>query len=146
MQAFRTGMMWCVVGVALAGCARAPTPVPAQDDAPMADAAAGVSGPAQGAATASEAMGALEAGYDMLKFFPAGPAGGPAYLKALGGPLPGIAFCPTGGVSVQNAGDYLRLPNVACVGGSWVAPEAMMRAGDWAGIEALARAAALLRS
>ena len=99
-----------------------------------------------GAATASEAMGALEAGYDMLKFFPAGPAGGPAYLKALGGPLPGIAFCPTGGVSVQNAGDYLRLPNVACVGGSWVAPEAMMRAGDWAGIEALARAAALLRS
>ena len=73
-------------------------------------------------------------------------AGSPAYLKALGGPLPGIAFCPTGGVSVQNAGDYLRLPNVACVGGSWVAPEAMMRAGDWAGIEALARAAALLRS
>ncbi|KGJ17431.1 bifunctional 4-hydroxy-2-oxoglutarate aldolase/2-dehydro-3-deoxy-phosphogluconate aldolase [Paracoccus sanguinis] len=95
-----------------------------------------------GAATASEAMQALEAGYHMLKFFPAGPAGGPAYLKALGGPLPGIAFCPTGGVSAENARDYLSLPNVVCIGGSWVAPEAMMRAGDWAGIEALARAAA----
>ena len=99
-----------------------------------------------GAATASEAMQAAEAGFDTLKFFPAGPAGGPAYLKALAGPLPGIRFCPTGGVSAANAPDYLALPNVLCVGGSWVAPEAMMRAGDWAGIEALARQAAGLRS
>lgn len=97
-----------------------------------------------GAATASETMRAVEMGFDMLKFFPAGPAGGPAYLKALGGPLPGVRFCPTGGVSTQNAGDYLALPNVVCVGGSWIAPEAMMRAGDWAGIESLARAAAAL--
>lgn len=97
-----------------------------------------------GVATASEAMQARDAGFSMLKFFPAGPAGGPDYLKALGGPLPGLSFCPTGGVSPENAGDYLKLPNVACVGGSWVAPEAMMRAGDWAGIEALARQAATL--
>lgn len=98
-----------------------------------------------GAATASEAMQAREAGFDMLKFFPAGPAGGPDYLKALGGPLPGIDFCPTGGVSAENARDYLSLPNVPCVGGSWVAPPAMMRGGDWAGIETLARAAANLK-
>ena len=95
-----------------------------------------------GAATASEAMQAAEAGFDMLKFFPAGPAGGPAYLAALSGPLPRISFCPTGGVSAATAPDYLALPNVICVGGSWVAPEAMMRAGDWAGIESLARQAA----
>lgn len=95
-----------------------------------------------GAATASEAMQAAEAGFDMLKFFPAGPAGGPAYLAALSGPLPRISFCPTGGVSAVTAPDYLALPNVICVGGSWVAPEAMMRAGDWAGIESLARQAA----
>lgn len=95
-----------------------------------------------GAATASEAMQAMEAGFDLLKFFPAGPAGGPAYLKALGGPLPGLGFCPTGGVSAANAPDYLGLPNVLCVGGSWIAPAEMMRAGDWAGIEALARQAA----
>ena len=98
-----------------------------------------------GAATASEAMQAVEAGFDTLKFFPAGPAGGPAYLKALAGPLPGIRFCPTGGVSAANAPEYLTLPNVLCVGGSWIAPEEMMRQGDWSGIEALARQAAGLR-
>ena len=98
-----------------------------------------------GAATASEAMQAVEAGFDTLKFFPAGPAGGPAYLKALAGPLPGIRFCPTGGVSAANAPDYLALSNVLCVGGSWISPADMMRAGDWAGIEALARQAAGLR-
>ncbi|WP_449042452.1 bifunctional 4-hydroxy-2-oxoglutarate aldolase/2-dehydro-3-deoxy-phosphogluconate aldolase [Paracoccus sp. (in: a-proteobacteria)] len=97
-----------------------------------------------GIATASEAMAAQEAGFDALKFFPAGPAGGAGYLKALAGPLPALGFCPTGGVSAQNATAYLSLPNVLCVGGSWVAPEAMMRAGDWAGIEALARQAAEL--
>ncbi|SDL10517.1 bifunctional 4-hydroxy-2-oxoglutarate aldolase/2-dehydro-3-deoxy-phosphogluconate aldolase [Paracoccus chinensis] len=98
-----------------------------------------------GVATASEAMQAVEAGFDTLKFFPAGPAGGPAYLKALAGPLPGIRFCPTGGVSAANAPDYLALSNVLCVGGSWISPADMMRAGDWAGIEALARQAAALR-
>lgn len=95
-----------------------------------------------GVATASEAMEAAEAGYDALKFFPAGPAGGPAYLRALAGPLPEIGFCPTGGVSAATAPDYLKLPNVLCVGGSWVAPDKMLQGGDWAGIEALARQAA----
>ncbi len=95
-----------------------------------------------GAATASEVMGLLEQGYTAMKFFPAGPAGGPAMLKALHGPLPQVTFCPTGGVSPANAPEYLALPNVVCVGGSWVAPAAMMAAGDWDGITALARQAA----
>ena len=97
-----------------------------------------------GAATASEVMALLEVGYRTLKFFPAGPAGGPALLKGLHGPLPLATFCPTGGVSPQNAADYLSLPNVACVGGSWVAPASMMAADDWVGITALARDAAKL--
>lgn len=94
-----------------------------------------------GAATASEAMRLAARGYDMLKFFPAGPAGGAKALAALAGPLPGISFCPTGGVSAENAPDYLRLATVPCVGGSWVAPKALIAAGDWAAIEALARQA-----
>ncbi|MCE8509452.1 bifunctional 4-hydroxy-2-oxoglutarate aldolase/2-dehydro-3-deoxy-phosphogluconate aldolase [Ruegeria pomeroyi] len=98
-----------------------------------------------GAATASEAMRLLERGYDMLKFFPAEASGGAPALKAIGAPLPQIGFCPTGGVSPQNAESYLSLPNVVCAGGSWVAPKNMVAAGDWAGIEALARAAAALR-
>ncbi|MBU2982273.1 bifunctional 4-hydroxy-2-oxoglutarate aldolase/2-dehydro-3-deoxy-phosphogluconate aldolase [Lentibacter algarum] len=97
-----------------------------------------------GAATASEAMRLLERGYDMLKFFPAEASGGAPALKSLGGPLPQASFCPTGGVSLKNAADYLSLPNVVCVGGSWVAPEGLVKAGDWAGIEALARDAAAL--
>ena len=97
-----------------------------------------------GAVTASEVMRALEWGYDMLKFFPAATSGGAAAIKALGGPLPQATFCPTGGVSPSNATDYLSLPNVACVGGSWVAPAKMMEAGEWDGITALAREAALL--
>ncbi len=97
-----------------------------------------------GAATASEAMRLLARGYDMLKFFPAEASGGAAALSALASPLPQIAFCPTGGVSPQNAGAYLALPNVICAGGSWVAPKAMVQAGDWAGIESLARDAAAL--
>ncbi|MCE8513275.1 bifunctional 4-hydroxy-2-oxoglutarate aldolase/2-dehydro-3-deoxy-phosphogluconate aldolase [Ruegeria pomeroyi] len=97
-----------------------------------------------GAATASEAMRLLERGYDMLKFFPAEASGGAPALKAIGAPLPQIGFCPTGGVSPQNAESYLSLPNVVCAGGSWVAPKNMVAAGDWAGIEALARAAAAL--
>ncbi|GHH01052.1 bifunctional 4-hydroxy-2-oxoglutarate aldolase/2-dehydro-3-deoxy-phosphogluconate aldolase [Pseudodonghicola xiamenensis] len=94
-----------------------------------------------GAATASEAMRLAARGYDMLKFFPAGPAGGAPALAALAAPLPGISFCPTGGVSVTTAPDYLRLPTVPCVGGSWVAPKSLVTAGDWSAIERLAREA-----
>jgi 2-dehydro-3-deoxyphosphogluconate aldolase / (4S)-4-hydroxy-2-oxoglutarate aldolase len=97
-----------------------------------------------GAATATEAMALLERGYTTQKFFPAEVAGGAPALRALASPLPQISFCPTGGIGPANAADYLSLPNVACVGGSWVAPPAMIAAGDWAGIEALARAAASL--
>lgn len=95
-----------------------------------------------GAATASEAMALLERGYDMLKFFPAEASGGAPALKAIGAPIPQIAFCPTGGVTPENARDYLSLPNVVCAGGSWVAPKDAVAAGDWARIETLARAAA----
>lgn len=97
-----------------------------------------------GAASATEAMALLERGYDMLKFFPAEAAGGAPLLKSLAGPLPQIAFCPTGGVSPGNAPTYLALPNVVCAGGSWVAPKALMEAGDWDGIADLAREAAAL--
>ncbi len=99
-----------------------------------------------GAATASEVMQLLETGYRMLKFFPAEAAGGMDMLSALHGPLPQASFCPTGGIDAGNAQGWLRLPNVVCVGGSWVAPRARMRAGEWDAIEKLARdAAALLR-
>ncbi|MDX5413498.1 MAG: bifunctional 4-hydroxy-2-oxoglutarate aldolase/2-dehydro-3-deoxy-phosphogluconate aldolase [Rhodobacterales bacterium] len=97
-----------------------------------------------GAATATEAMALLERGYTTQKFFPAEIAGGAAALRALASPLPQITFCPTGGIGPVNAPDYLSLPNVACVGGSWVAPADMIAAGDWDGVEALARAAASL--
>lgn len=94
-----------------------------------------------GAATASEAMSLAEEGYSVLKFFPAEQAGGAAYLKSLSSPLADIRFCPTGGISPDNARTYLSLPNVVCVGGSWVAPKGMVEAGDWDGITALAKAA-----
>jgi 2-dehydro-3-deoxyphosphogluconate aldolase/(4S)-4-hydroxy-2-oxoglutarate aldolase len=90
-------------------------------------------------------MTLLERGFRWQKFFPAEPAGGVDYLRALGGPLPGIGFCPTGGVSPENAATYLALPNVICVGGSWLAPAGLMRAADWNAISALARAAVALR-
>jgi 2-dehydro-3-deoxyphosphogluconate aldolase / (4S)-4-hydroxy-2-oxoglutarate aldolase len=97
-----------------------------------------------GVATASEAMKAHEAGYRAMKFFPAEPAGGAAYLKSLAGPLPDLRFCPTGGIGPERVPDYFALANVPCVGGSWIATRAMIAAGDWAGIEAnAARAAAL---
>ncbi len=97
-----------------------------------------------GAATASEAMQMLARGYDILKFFPAEASGGATALKAIGAPLPQISFCPTGGVSLKNANEYLSLPNVICAGGSWVAPKALVAAKDWAAIETLARDASRL--
>ena len=95
-----------------------------------------------GVATPGEAMCALERGLDVLKFFPAGPNGGPPVLAAWAAALPRIRFCPTGGIDALNAADYLSLPNVLCVGGSWIAPRDAVAAGDWARIERLARAAA----
>jgi 2-dehydro-3-deoxyphosphogluconate aldolase/(4S)-4-hydroxy-2-oxoglutarate aldolase len=96
-------------------------------------------------ATASELMAALEAGFSVCKFFPAAQAGGVEALKALGGPFPHARFCPTGGIDAASAPAYLALPNVACVGGSWIAPRAAIDAGDFATIERLARAAAALK-
>ncbi len=98
-----------------------------------------------GAATASEAMALSDLGYRVLKFFPAEPAGGASYLKALAAPLPGVMFCPTGGVDIDNARDYLSLPNVAAIGGSWLAPEKVIKRGDWPTIAVLAEQAAGLR-
>ncbi|MEM6747023.1 MAG: bifunctional 4-hydroxy-2-oxoglutarate aldolase/2-dehydro-3-deoxy-phosphogluconate aldolase [Pseudomonadota bacterium] len=95
-----------------------------------------------GAATVGEAMIATEAGFDRLKFFPAEPAGGLPYLKALAGPLPDVKFCPTGGIQVDQVADYIALPNVMCVGGSWVASKAAIAAGDWDAIESNAQRAA----
>ena len=97
-----------------------------------------------GAATPSEVMALREEGYEVLKFFPAEQAGGAAYLKSLSSPLAGTLFCPTGGITPDNARDYLSLANVICVGGSWVAPTALVEAGDWDGITDLAREASRL--
>jgi 2-dehydro-3-deoxyphosphogluconate aldolase / (4S)-4-hydroxy-2-oxoglutarate aldolase len=97
-----------------------------------------------GAATVSEAMRLAERGLTSLKFFPAEAAGGVDYLKSIGGPLPGLRFCPTGGITPATAPNYLALPNVGCVGGSWLAPKDALASGDWARVEELARAAAAL--
>ncbi|MCF3642246.1 2-dehydro-3-deoxy-phosphogluconate aldolase [Rhizobium sp. TRM95111] len=97
-----------------------------------------------GAATASEVMTLREEGFEVLKFFPAEQAGGAAYLKSLSSPLAGTLFCPTGGISLKNAMDYLSLPNVVCVGGSWVAPKELVAKGDWDGITRLAAEASQL--
>ena len=98
-----------------------------------------------GVATGSEIMMAQEEGYNELKFFPAMQAGGPAMLKAWSGPFFDVKFCPTGGVTPQNANDFLSLPNVACVGGSWLVPADALAQGDWARIEALAREASQIQ-
>lgn len=98
-----------------------------------------------GTATASEVMSLLERGYRHLKFFPAVPAGGHKLIGAWASPLPQVRFCPTGGISLASAPEFLRLPNVVCVGGSWLTPAELLKAGDWAGIEALAREASQLR-
>lgn len=99
-----------------------------------------------GAATPSEVMALREEGVEVMKFFPAEQAGGAAYLKALSSPLAGTLFCPTGGISLKNAKDYLSLPNVVCVGGSWVTPKELVAAGDWAGITRLASEAAAIKA
>ncbi len=98
-----------------------------------------------GVATGSEIMMAQEDGYTELKFFPAMQAGGPAMLKAWGGPFFDVRFCPTGGVTPQNAVEFLGLSNVACVGGSWLVPADALATGDWARIEQLAREACQLK-
>ena len=98
-----------------------------------------------GAATASEIMVLLEKGYTVQKFFPAEQAGGAAFLRSIGGPIPQVMFCPTGGISLKNAMDYLSLGNILCVGGSWVAPKAALATGDWAEVTRLAAEAKGLR-
>ncbi len=98
-----------------------------------------------GVATGSEIMMAQEDGYTHLKFFPAMQAGGPAMLKAWAGPFFDVKFCPTGGVTSGNAAEFLSLPNVACVGGSWLVPGDALAQGDWARIKALAHQASRLR-
>jgi 2-dehydro-3-deoxyphosphogluconate aldolase/(4S)-4-hydroxy-2-oxoglutarate aldolase len=97
-----------------------------------------------GVATSSELMLGLEQGLDTFKFFPAVQAGGAAMLSAWNGPFGDVRFCPTGGISAQTARDFLHLPNVLCVGGSWLTTRALLQARDWAGIEQLARDSAAL--
>jgi 2-dehydro-3-deoxyphosphogluconate aldolase/(4S)-4-hydroxy-2-oxoglutarate aldolase len=98
-----------------------------------------------GVMTPTEVIAARAAGFNVLKLFPAHQAGGVAMLRALGAPFPDVLFCPTGGITRDSAPDYLALPNVASVGGSWVAPPAMIDANDWQGITALALDAAGLK-
>jgi 2-dehydro-3-deoxyphosphogluconate aldolase/(4S)-4-hydroxy-2-oxoglutarate aldolase len=97
-----------------------------------------------GVATASELMSAMDAGFECFKFFPAQQAGGVGMLKALAGPFAQALFCPTGGITSQTAHEFLALPNVACVGGSWLTPAAEVSAGNWAAITTLAQAASSL--
>lgn len=99
-----------------------------------------------GAGTLTEMMVLTGRGHRALKFFPAEQSGGVPYLKAVGGPLPGATFCPTGGITPGNAPDYLALANVGCVGGSWLSPPSLLAAGDWSAITALARQASELAS
>ena len=98
-----------------------------------------------GCATASEVMSLRERGYTHVKFFPAEQAGGAPYLKALSSPLAGTFFCPTGGISLSNAMSYLQLPNVLCIGGSWIAPKELVNDGKWDEITTLAAAASALK-
>jgi 2-dehydro-3-deoxyphosphogluconate aldolase/(4S)-4-hydroxy-2-oxoglutarate aldolase len=97
-----------------------------------------------GVATVGEVMAVQERGISDMKFFPAGPAGGPSYLAAIGAPIPHVRFCPTGGVSLASAPDYLKLPNVSCVGGSWLTPRSAVESNDWNQITVLARQASML--
>ena len=114
--------------------------------AELARAAQGVSFPLlPGIMTPSELIAGLGWGFTTFKLFPAQQAGGIPMLKALGGPFPDIVFCPTGGITRATAPDFLALPNVACVGGSWIAPSDKLRDGDWAAVETLARDSASLK-
>lgn len=97
-----------------------------------------------GTATVSEVMAVLEAGFSEMKFFPAEASGGAAYLKSLASPLPAARFCPTGGITAASAPAYLSLPNVGCVGGTWLTPTDALAAGDWDRVATLARDAAAL--
>jgi len=99
-----------------------------------------------GVMTPSEVMAAREHGFRQLKLFPAVPAGGVGMLNAIGGPLPDVTFCPTGGISIETAPKFLACKNVACVGGSWLTPKDLIARGDWAGITELAKAASALRA
>jgi 2-dehydro-3-deoxyphosphogluconate aldolase/(4S)-4-hydroxy-2-oxoglutarate aldolase len=99
-----------------------------------------------GVMTPSDVISARNAGFSELKLFPAQQAGGIGMLKALSGPFPDVTFCPTGGVTLATAPSFLALPNVGCVGGSWLTPPAMVKAGDWEGITALAIEAAKLQA
>lgn len=104
--------------------------------------AAGQSGPIAlipGISSTSDLMKARDAGYTYLKFFPAEAVGGVKAIKSISGPFPDMVFCPTGGISLSNYNEYLALSNIHCVGGSWLAPDDMMEAGDWEGITQLAR-------
>lgn len=98
-----------------------------------------------GTATPSDMLRLLERGITEAKLFPASAVGGPALLRAVAGPLPQLRFCPTGGISAQTAREYLSLPNVGCVGGTWLTPPDALRDGDWALVERLAAGAAALR-
>jgi 2-dehydro-3-deoxyphosphogluconate aldolase/(4S)-4-hydroxy-2-oxoglutarate aldolase len=98
-----------------------------------------------GIATASEAIALIERGFEYAKFFPAEPAGGATYLAALASPLPQLKFCPTGGVTLESAPRYLALPNVVCVGGSWMLKREHIAAKDWAAIQTASASAAALR-
>lgn len=98
-----------------------------------------------GASTVSEAMRLAERGLSALKFFPAEASGGAAFLKSIAGPLPHLQFCPTGGITVSSAPSYLALPNVGCIGGSWLTPVKLLAAKDFAAVEKLAAEAAALR-
>ncbi|QFU15370.1 bifunctional 4-hydroxy-2-oxoglutarate aldolase/2-dehydro-3-deoxy-phosphogluconate aldolase [Microvirga thermotolerans] len=98
-----------------------------------------------GCATVTEAMALAEAGFEILKFFPASASGGAAWLRSVQGPLPALSFCPTGGIDQASAPAYLSLANVPCVGGTWVAPAELLRKGDFDRIGELAAAAAALR-
>lgn len=109
---------------------------------------AALKGPAPlipGVSTLSEVMEGMDLGLGYFKFFPAEASGGAPALKAMGGPIPQVKFCPTGGISEKNAASYLGLPNVLCVGGSWLAPKELIEAGDWDGITAIAKAASNLK-
>ncbi|WP_428682668.1 bifunctional 4-hydroxy-2-oxoglutarate aldolase/2-dehydro-3-deoxy-phosphogluconate aldolase [Reyranella sp.] len=98
-----------------------------------------------GVQTVSEAMALAELGFDVLKFFPADAAGGLTWIKAIGAPLADLRFCPTGGITAETAPAYLALANVACVGGSWVAPRVAVATGDWQSVERLAATASKLK-